>query len=440
MGVAACLLPKAGSTTLMELFGGMGVPHLARDGIERPVGRRVNHSYIPALELSATQRANFCKDSKFTLTVMRNPFDRLISGYLGKIATVGGGGEHDRRGLRALFGLRPDQTPTFQQFVQYVLQSNPASLNVHWRPATLICGLDRLRYSRVLPFETLGRSLPRLAAAIKRNITSLSHGYFTASKCTANAENRASCASASASVAKTPNLHALLSQPNERMQAFYSASSHLIPNLKRLYRDDLAFTGRVAHSWRYSSPNISSTLNKSARQHSTNMSNEVVPVRKPTPAGHVRQSASRGTARHYIFSAFIVFSAQRSASSSLMRVIERLNPSVTAPARPWEMLRPGQMPPTRPMPEWWQSHGTANFTHEQVMPDLRRFMDRFWSWCPLPICGFKVFGDHVRAPGQLQHLFYDQATRIIILERRNVTARVCTRPLAECIRATQHSP
>ena len=143
-------------------------------------------------------------------------------------------------------------------------------------------------------------------------------------------------------------------------------------------------------------------------------------------AGH---RDARSPPRLALASAFVVFSMQRSASSTLINMIENLNQSLNQSVVPnlFEVLNPGQFPPTRPMlPEWWRSHGTAGFTHGQVMHHLPKFMARFWSWCPLPTCGFKVFHDHVREPGKLQDLFYDggRATRIIILKRQNITAQV----------------
>jgi hypothetical protein len=185
---------------------------------------------------------------------------------LGKIATNGGGGAIDRERLRARFRLSHDQTPTFEQFLQYVVQSNPRTLNIHWRPATLVCGLNRVQYSHVLPFKEISRSLPWLAAVVHRNASSLNPAVASASKCTESAMNRAGCASASASTTRTPDLHALLSVTSEKLRAFYGSSQlhHLVPLVERLYKEDLAFTGRVGHPWRYAPPTFRPM---SPRQH-----------------------------------------------------------------------------------------------------------------------------------------------------------------------------
>ena len=272
----------------MELLGGKGVPQLARDGVSRPAGNRVNDSYIPAEQLSHVERVRFCRSVRLTLTVVRDPFDRLVSGYLGKIATDGGGGEFDRQRLRKHFQLGRDQTPTFLQFLRYVVQGNTGALNIHWRPATLLCGLGRLRYSHVLPFEALNRWLPWLAAVVRRNVSSLSAPVVSASKCIESAARRAGCASAAPSVAQAPDLHSLLSNKSERLHAFFSVPQlvrQMVPSVEHLYAEDLAFVRGVNHSWRYASPIAQSMLSRQRSVASTRATAVAASTRGSTRGG-----------------------------------------------------------------------------------------------------------------------------------------------------------
>lgn len=159
---------------------------------------------------------------------------------------------------------------------------------------------------------------------------------------------------------------------------------------------------------------------------------------------------------------FLVISRMRSASTTLVRALEA-TPGVTCLH---ELLNPGN--PNIPFlsdrliaySRFSANASTAELTrlrravgvtsHAAAMSDLPAFMASFWRWCPTASCGFKVFdqqacctallpsshfvsrlppSSQVRLPATLEQLLGSggggsggQKVRLIVLERRNVTA------------------
>lgn len=102
--------------------------------------------------------------------------------------------------------------------------------------------------------------------------------------------------------------------------------------------------------------------------------------------------------RNGVAARFLILSRQRSASTTLVRLLnqhagvtcllELLNPG----GPPLPFLSPRLiLPLTTNMKEYEALHDAINVSsHADAMTDLPSLMDRFWRWCPTPICGFKV--------------------------------------------------
>mmetsp|Transcript_49883 Transcript_49883/g.108454 ORF Transcript_49883/g.108454 Transcript_49883/m.108454 type:complete len:329 (+) Transcript_49883:58-1044(+) len=80
----------------------------------------------------------------FTFTFVRNPWDRLRSAYLEKIAS----GKFELAG----------KEPSFSEFVRFVASQEPNTMNMHWRPVATTCltaGDDEkvARYNKIYRLE-----------------------------------------------------------------------------------------------------------------------------------------------------------------------------------------------------------------------------------------------------------------------------------------------
>lgn len=88
-------------------------------------------------------REILASDQYFKFSVLRDPFERLVSAYLEKFV-------YNRHNHRNLIHTRPviravqgseeidlDQGISFDQFLEYILQQDPYELDTHWRPQHL---------------------------------------------------------------------------------------------------------------------------------------------------------------------------------------------------------------------------------------------------------------------------------------------------------------
>ncbi|CAL8126402.1 unnamed protein product [Orchesella dallaii] len=110
--------------------------------------------------------------TKYTMVVVRHPFKRLLSAYRDKIERVKGRlyyykkystkiiarfrkselGAVERSSKDRDYSLK---VPTFQEFVHYVLSTDPRKLDEHWRPIFLDCNPCHRTFDFILKVETL---------------------------------------------------------------------------------------------------------------------------------------------------------------------------------------------------------------------------------------------------------------------------------------------
>lgn len=161
-GLVWCPNAKVGTTTWYEILRRKLTPRL--NTMPRcfptacPDHRYPRHSlrnYPLSLPKHMPSNNLLCDRRRFvSFTFVRNPWDRLASAYLSKIArpTV-----KDRQALavqariRTLFGLQRRQRIKFGQFIRWVVQQNASTMNQHWKPHSERC--DTL----YTPFEFIGR-------------------------------------------------------------------------------------------------------------------------------------------------------------------------------------------------------------------------------------------------------------------------------------------
>lgn len=119
-----------------------------------PPGDPHDVSRVP-FEHNAHGRWEDCED-KFVFTFVRNPYARILSAYLDKIAV-----QQPRvwPQFAAAHGLG-DRRVTFLEFLELLTAEEPAAMDPHWRPQTLLVGYG------VVPFDYVG-TLENLASDLR---------------------------------------------------------------------------------------------------------------------------------------------------------------------------------------------------------------------------------------------------------------------------------
>lgn len=100
----------------------------------------------------------------FSFTFVRNPYDRLISGWTDKVLNAAPGG-----GLKAI--KTPESLRNFDYFVAWLVDQDPAAINIHFRPQSRLVPtkLDFIGQTETLATD-LGLVLSRLGLQADRYI------------------------------------------------------------------------------------------------------------------------------------------------------------------------------------------------------------------------------------------------------------------------------
>ncbi|MGC2855119.1 sulfotransferase family 2 domain-containing protein [Novispirillum sp. DQ9] len=93
-------------------------------------------------------------------TVVRNPYTRLLSAWLDKIA----GDKKEKRGLLLRMGYTSNRPIPFDAFVEFVAATASSELDPHWAPQAYLTQYRFLPYAGVGAVEDLGRFLRHLLA------------------------------------------------------------------------------------------------------------------------------------------------------------------------------------------------------------------------------------------------------------------------------------
>lgn len=168
-----CPSAKAGTTTMSTLFKslldgkamqqGGSQPIAATSHILRPGQKEslVNWTYVGRMD--PTSAKTFCRRGAISFTIARNPWTRLMSAYMGKVASDDK--PHTVRvsltKMRAWHGLNGSAPVSFGQFVRW-LRNNKSDDNAHWRPHEQQCAPSVHPYSLVGKIETIDADLLRL--------------------------------------------------------------------------------------------------------------------------------------------------------------------------------------------------------------------------------------------------------------------------------------
>jgi len=115
--------------------------------------------------MSAAEVGSLCEQGLFSFTVVRNPWERLLSTYMTKIASADRDSpahakslQKYRRAIHTHAGLPAAATTaniTFGHFVNWLSVQPAGAMHHHWLPAAIRCDPEHAPYSLVGHFETL---------------------------------------------------------------------------------------------------------------------------------------------------------------------------------------------------------------------------------------------------------------------------------------------
>lgn len=170
-----CPIPKAASSNWKYLIRKLdGFPDyedlsIAHDRNKSSLRYLTDYSPLEVERLLADKQY-------FKFTFVRNPYMRLLSCYMDKFRNTEGNYTSTKYipFLADAFSWRYARSidpfvaprPSFRSFIDAVFAANPQCMNHHWRPQTLLCGFDFIKYDFVGRMENLSTDARHVLQAI----------------------------------------------------------------------------------------------------------------------------------------------------------------------------------------------------------------------------------------------------------------------------------
>ncbi|GMH37428.1 hypothetical protein BSKO_05301 [Bryopsis sp. KO-2023] len=152
--MVVCLVPKVASTVMLMLVKRMnGDPNWSSR-----LMHDIRNVYREEIRNDDLENPNFIK-----MAMVRNPVDRALSAYLNKILSA-------RR-----YSLLPEgswgedkvaEPPTFEEFVDIIESAPRQSLDIHFRPQSLVCETDTVSYTKFLDFEEREKGVKKFLESV----------------------------------------------------------------------------------------------------------------------------------------------------------------------------------------------------------------------------------------------------------------------------------
>lgn len=128
---------------------------------------RKNNTPIQKVPLAEMERALF---EKPVFSIVRNPYTRVLSAYLDKIA----GEKKEKRHLLLSMGYAQNIPVTFAEFVDFICSQDSREMDAHYAPQIFLMQADYVAYAKIGSVETIDESIAQ--------IVSLAYGRPPASK------------------------------------------------------------------------------------------------------------------------------------------------------------------------------------------------------------------------------------------------------------------
>lgn len=128
-------------------------PPGARGGIHRK-----NNTPLPKAPIAQLEAALFDKP---VFSIVRNPYTRVLSAYLDKIA----GNKKEKRHLLLSMGHAQNVPVAFGEFIDFISRQNPREMDAHHAPQAYLMQVDYLPYAKIGCVEEMDASIAAILSA-----------------------------------------------------------------------------------------------------------------------------------------------------------------------------------------------------------------------------------------------------------------------------------
>lgn len=152
--------PKVGCSTIKKTLQKLEVEDISK--LPEDVHAKHISPLLSPLDLEDSFDHYLNNKEYFKFAFVRNPYTRVLSGYLDKIVT----NQVAKKKILPSFGLKPTDELSFLEFLQILKNQSFDEMNPHWRPQHILLGAENINLDFIGKQETFDNDLKKILAII----------------------------------------------------------------------------------------------------------------------------------------------------------------------------------------------------------------------------------------------------------------------------------